>query len=208
MTAYLIDFLLQLVTGTVSAIGYPGIFLLMAMDASMTPIPSELVMPFSGYLASTGRFSLLWVILVGALGNMAGAMLSYAIGYYGGRPFVLKYGKYFFLKETEIHRAEKFFERWGAYAIIISRNLPFFRMFISFPAGIAKMHFIRFSFDSFVGSIPWCTAFALLGYTLGSNWTQIRKYGVYLDVLTAILLLFIIGKIVYDYYTDNREENA
>ena len=206
MTAYFIDLLVQLVTATVSAIGYPGIFLLMVMDATFTPIPSELIMPFSGFLASTGKFSLLWVTLVGALGNMTGAIISYAIGYYGGRPFILKYGKYFFIKESEGHRAERFFERWGVYAILISRNLPFFRMFISLPAGIAKMSFPRFVFDSFIGSIPWCFAFTYLGFVLGSNWIMVRKYGVYLDIFTAILILFIIGKIIYDYYHNDRKE--
>lgn len=204
MTAYLIDLLARVVTGTISAIGYPGIFLLMVMDGTFTPIPSELILPFSGFLASTGQLSIVWIALVGALGNMVGAMVSYAIGYYGGRPFILKYGKYVFIKEKELHRAEKFFERWGAFAIILSRNLPFFRMFISLPAGIAEMNFPRFVFDSFIGSIPWCLAFTYLGFVLGSNWMAIRKYSGVLDMIALICLLAFITKIIYDYYQDKN----
>lgn len=206
MTAYLIDLLAQLVTGTVSSAGYFGIFFLMVLDAAMFPIPSEIIMPFSGFLASSGKLSFFWAVIIGAFGNCVGAIISYAIGYFGGRPFVLKYGKYFFIKEKELHHAEKFFARWGDYAILIARNLPFFRTFISVPAGVVEMDFIKFSIDSFIGSIPWCFAFTYLGLVLGSNWLSIRRYGIYLDIFSAILIIFIIGKIIYDYYYDKREE--
>ena len=202
MTAYFIDLLLQLVTATVTAIGYPGIFLLMVADSTFTPVPSELVMPFSGYLASTGYFSLPWVIVMGVLGNTVGALISYAIGYYGGRPFVLRYGRYFFVKEHEVHRAEAFFERWGAFAIILSRNIPFLRMFISLPAGIAEMNLGRFIFDTFIGSIPWSFTLAYLGYSFGSNWLNIRHYSGTLDLISLLCLLAFVAKLVYDYYHD------
>ncbi len=202
MTAYLIDLLIRLVTGTISAIGYSGIFLLMLLDGAMTPVPSELIMPFSGFLVSTGKLSLFWVVTIGALGNTAGAIISYAIGYYGGRPFIHKYGKYVFIKEAEIRRAEDFFQRWGAFAIVISRNLPFLRMFISLPAGIAEMNFPRFVFDTFFGSIPWCLALTYLGFILGNNWLAIRRYGTTLDIIALALALAFIGKLIYDYFQD------
>jgi len=207
LIAYFVDLFINLVTGTVSASGYLGIIFLMTLDAACLPVPSEIIMPFSGFLASTGRFSLFWATIAGAFGNCIGAVIAYAVGYYGGRPFVLKYGKYFFIKEKEVHRAERFFSRWGNFAILIARNLPFFRTFISVPAGAAEMNFIKFSLYSFVGSIPWCFAFTYLGFILGSNWIMIRKYGPYLDIFAAILILFLIGKIIYDYYFDDREEN-
>jgi len=174
----------------------------MLLDAACLPVPSEIIMPFSGFLVSTGRFSLFWVTIAGAFGNCIGAVISYAIGYYGGRPFVIKYGKYFFIREKEIHNAERFFSRWGKSAIFIARNLPFLRTFISVPAGLAKMNFAKFSIYSFLGSIPWCFAFTYLGFVLGGNWIMLRKYGPYLDIFSIILALFIIGKIVYDYYCD------
>lgn len=206
MTVYLIDLLVQLVTGTIARLGYPGIFLLMVMDATMLPVPSELAMPFSGFLASTGRFTLIWVTLIGALGNLAGSVIIYLVGYYGGRPFVIKYGKYFFITEKEIHRAERFFDRWGGFAIIVSRNLPFLRSFISLPAGIAEMNFLRFCLDSFIGSIPWCFAFAYLGFVLGNNWMIIRQYGWISDIIVGIGILAFIGKIIYDYYHDKSPD--
>jgi membrane protein DedA with SNARE-associated domain len=204
MTAQIIDLLAQLVTGTISSTGYSGIFSLMVLDAAGLIVPSEIIMPFSGFLASSGRLSFFWVIIVGALGNCIGAVIAYIVGYYGGRPFVLKFGKYFFITEKEVHRAEKFFARWGAFAILISRNLPFFRTFISLPAGVAEMNFLKFAFDSFVGSIPWCFAFTYLGFVLGTNWIKVRKFGPVLDTLTIIFILLIIGKIIYDYYHDGR----
>ncbi len=112
------------------------------------------------------------------------------------------------MREKEVHRAERFFERWGAYAIIISRNLPFLRMFISLPAGIAKMNFLKFAFDTFVGSIPWCFAFAYLGFVLGANWLIVRRYGTLLDIIVGIFILFTIGKIVYDYYREDDAEKG
>ena len=200
MIAHLIDLLITLVPGTVSTTGYLGIIFLMLLDSACLPVPSEIIMPFSGFLASTGRLSLFWATIAGAFGNCIGAVISYLIGYYGGRPFVLKYGKYFFIKETEVHYAERFFARRGEAAIFIARNLPFYRTFISVPAGVAEMNFVKFSIYSFVGSIPWCFAFTYLGFVLGSNWITIRKYGPYLDIFSIILILFIIGKIIYDYY--------
>jgi membrane protein DedA with SNARE-associated domain len=177
----------------------------MVLD-DFTPVPSEMIMPFSGFLISTGKFSFFWVVLIGALGNTIGAIINYVVGYYGGRPFVLKYGKYFFVKEKEIHRAERFFARWGAFAIVISRNLPIFRMFVSLPAGIAKMNFPRFVFDTFIGSIPWCLAFAYLGYRLGESWLLVRKYGTVLDIIALIGILAFVAKIIYDYYADKSPD--
>jgi len=199
---YFIDLFIHLVTGTISATGYLGVIFLMALDAACMPVPSEIIMPFSGFLVSTGRFSFFWAVMAGALGNALGAMIAYLVGYFGGRPFVLKYGKYFFIKEREVHQAERFFARWGEFAIFIARNLPLFRTFISVPAGVAEMNFIKFSLYSFIGSIPWCFAFTYLGYILGGNWLMIRKYGSILDVVTIIVLVFFLGKIIFDYYQD------
>jgi membrane protein DedA with SNARE-associated domain len=205
MVTHIIDLLVQLVTSTISQVGYIGIVILMTFESACIPIPSEIIMPFSGFLASTGKLNLIWVTLAGALGNLIGAVITYAIGYYGGRPFVLKYGKYFFVKEKEVHHAEKFFEKWGDFSVFISRNLPVIRTFISLPAGVAEMKFWKFAVYSFIGSIPWCFALTYIGFMLGSNWMLIRKYGHILDVIAGILILFLIGKIIWDYFQDNNQ---
>ena len=207
MIAHLIELIVHFVTGTISAIGYLGIIFLMTLESACIPIPSEIIMPFSGFLVSTGKFSLFWTTLAGAFGNLVGAVITYAIGFYGGRPFVLKYGKYFFIKEKEVHHAEKFFQKWGDFAVFLARNLPIVRTFISLPAGVAEMNFPKFALYSFIGSIPWCFALTYLGFILGSNWMIIRKYGDILDIIVGIGILLLIIKIIYDYYSDKNNSS-
>lgn len=202
MITHLIDLIVQFVTGTVSAVGYLGVFILMALESACIPIPSEIIMPFSGFLVSSGKLSLIWVTLAGAFGNLIGAVITYAIGFYGGRPFILKYGKYFFVKEKEVHHAERFFAKWGDWSVFLSRNLPVIRTFISLPAGVAEMPFIKFAFFSFLGSIPWCFGLTYLGFILGNNWLLIREYGHYLDIVAGIAIICFIGKVIWDYYRD------
>lgn len=199
---HIVDLIVNFVTGSISATGYFGITILMVLESACIPIPSEIIMPFSGFLISQGKFSLFWVTFAGAFGNLIGAVITYAIGYYGGRPFVLKYGKYFFVREKEVHHAEKFFEKWGDFAVFLARNLPVVRTFISLPAGVAEMNFPKFALYSFLGSIPWCFALAYLGNILGANWLVIRKYGDILDILIGIIIIMIIGKFIYEHYKD------
>ncbi|MFA4844566.1 MAG: DedA family protein [Candidatus Margulisiibacteriota bacterium] len=206
MIAQLIDLIVVFVTGTISAVGYLGVLVLMTLESACIPIPSEIIMPFSGFLASTGKLSIWGITLAGAFGNLIGAVITYAIGYYGGRPFVLKYGKYFFIREHELHKAEKFFAKYGDFSVFLSRNLPVIRTFISLPAGVAEMPFIKFSVYSFLGSIPWCFALTYLGFLLGSNWLVIRQYGHYLDILAGIAIASLVAKIVWDYYHNGEEK--
>lgn len=177
----------------------------MTLESAGIPIPSEIILPFSGFLVSESKLSLLWVTLAGAAGNLVGAVITYLIGYYGGRPLVLKYGKYFFIKEKEVHHAEKFFARWGDFAVFIARNLPVIRTFISLPAGVAEMNFPRFAIYSFIGSIPWCFALTYLGFQLGSNWMLIRKYGDIIDIIVGVGVLIFTGKLIYDYFHNHKE---
>ncbi|MFA5113151.1 MAG: DedA family protein [Candidatus Margulisiibacteriota bacterium] len=204
MVTHLIDLIVVFVTGTVSAVGYLGVLVLMTFESACIPIPSEIIMPFSGFLVTTGKLNIWGVTLAGALGNLLGAVITYAIGFYGGRPFILKYGKYFFVKEKEVHHAEKFFAKWGDWSVFLSRNLPVIRTFISLPAGVAEMPFIKFAVFSFLGSLPWCFALTYLGFILGSNWMVIRQYGHYLDILAGIAIVALIVKIIWDYYHDNN----
>ncbi|MBN3033026.1 MAG: DedA family protein [Candidatus Saganbacteria bacterium] len=206
--AHLIDLIVAFVTGTVSAVGYLGVAVLMIFESACIPIPSEIIMPFSGFLVSAGKLNLWLVTLAGAFGNLIGAVITYTIGYYGGRPFILKYGKYFFVKEKEVHHAEKFFARWGDFSVFLSRNLPVIRTFISLPAGVAEMPFVKFAIYSFLGSLPWCFALTYLGFVLGSNWMVIREYGHYLDIAAGIAIAGFIVKIIWDYYHNGEESQS
>jgi membrane protein DedA with SNARE-associated domain len=195
----IIDLLVQFVTNTISAVGYAGVFVLMVLESACIPIPSEIIMPFSGFLVSAGKLSLFWVTFAAAAGNLVGAVITYAIGFYGGRPFIAKYGKYFFVREKELHHAEKFFNKWGDFAVFLGRNLPVIRTFISLPAGVAEMNFTKFAVYSFIGSIPWCFALAYLGQLLGENWMIIRKYGDVLDVVVGIVMVFFVARFVLNH---------
>ena len=146
------------------------------MESACIPIPSEIIMPFSGYLVATGKFSLWLVIIFGAIGNLLGSIVAYAIGAYGGRPFIEKYGKYILIRRDELDRAQKFFEKYGNLSIFLSRLLPIIRTFISLPAGIARMKFWKFCFYTLIGSLFWSGLLAYIGVFLGSNWQSMEIY--------------------------------
>lgn len=181
---YGVNALLQII----SAGGYFGIFFLMILESAFMPVPSEVVMPFSGYLVSQGQFDLLFVTLAGTLGNVAGSVISYFIGLYIGRTVVLKYGKYILLKEKYLVLTEHWFKKYGDKAIFFSRMLPVVRTVISLPAGVGKMNFKKFVLYTFVGSIPWNFALAYLGFWFGANWSTVLNYGHVLDKIIIIVI--------------------
>jgi membrane protein DedA with SNARE-associated domain len=155
---------------TISTLGYGGVIVLMALESACIPLPSEIIMPFAGYLASTGRFNLVAVAFAGAIGCNLGSTAAYLAGAYGGRPAVLRWGRYLLLNRRELERVDNFFGRYGGASVFIARLLPIARTFISLPAGITHMPFVRFQVYTFVGSCPWCFALAFLGYRLGRAW--------------------------------------
>ncbi len=171
------------VTGFIEWIGYPGLFLMMFVEGVVTPIPSEIIMPFAGYLASVGRFDLLLVILVGTLGATAGSTVAYHIGSLVGRPFIFRYGRYFRITEDHLARAEEWFERYGSASIFIGHSLPGTRSFISFPAGIAKMRLSAFVLFTFLGAAVWNTILAVAGYLLGAAWVNLVETFEFVDIL-------------------------
>ncbi|HWT83040.1 MAG TPA: DedA family protein [Candidatus Methylomirabilis sp.] len=175
-----------LVIWTISTLGYTGIVVAMAIESACIPLPSEVIMPFSGYLVSQGRFTLWGVSLAGALGCMLGSAVAYAAGAYGGRPFLLKYGRYFLITAHEMDRADHWFARYGMAATFISRLLPVIRTFISLPAGIARVPFTRFLFYAFLGSLPWSWVLAYAGLLLGEHWDQVGGWLHSLDVVIVI----------------------
>jgi membrane protein DedA with SNARE-associated domain len=155
---------------TISSLGYGGIVVLMAIESACIPLPSEIIMPFSGYLVSTGRFELVWVATAGALGCNLGSTIAYWVGSYGGRRFIEKYGAYILMSRRDLELADRFFHRYGSATVFISRLLPVIRTFIALPAGIARMPQAKFQIYTFLGSWPWCFALAYIGMKLGEHW--------------------------------------
>ena len=178
-------------------LSYFGIFILMFCESFNIPIPSEVVMTYSGYLSSKGVFNIYFVIIVGTLGNILGSYLSYLLGFYKGYDFLEKYGKYVLLTHTDIKKAHNWILKYGDITIFISRILPIVRTFISFPAGALKMNLKKFMIFTTIGSLIWTTLLALLGLYFGSNWIVISKY--INSFSLPILILIIIGIIVYVY---------
>ena len=168
--------------------GYSGVAILMAIESACIPLPSELIMPFAGYLVYEGSMNLFWVATVGAIGCNLGSLVAYEIGYYGGRPLVEKYGAYILLSRRELDWADRFFQRWGHAAVFVARLLPIVRTFIALPAGIARMPRARFHVYTFLGSWPWCFALAYFGMKLGQNWRTLGKYFHQFDIVIVLLL--------------------
>ena len=156
----------------ISAGGYWGIALLMAIESACIPLPSEIIMPFAGYLVSTGEMNIYLAATAGALGCNLGSIVAYEVGRRGGRPLAERWGKYVLVGPGELDLADRFFNRWGAAAILIGRMLPIIRTFIAFPAGVARMKLIPFHVYTFVGSWPFCFLLAWIGAKLGTAWNS------------------------------------
>lgn len=154
----IVEYLSNIVIGFIQETGYFGVFICMVLESACIPLPSEVIMPFSGYVAWKGTMSILGVTFVGALGNLVGSWIAYLVGLYGGRPFLEKYGRYILITKKKLEMAEEWFARYGHEAVLISRMLPIVRTFISLPAGIAEMDLKRFTIYTFIGSVPWCFA--------------------------------------------------
>jgi membrane protein DedA with SNARE-associated domain len=195
MIAAVLAAIATFITGVISALGYPGIVLLMAIESACIPLPSEVIMPFSGYLASAGRFTVLGTALAGAFGCVVGSIAAYAIGRYGGRAVALKYGRFVLVAPSDILRADRWFERYGQWTVFVSRLLPVVRTFISLPAGVARMRFVPFVVWTFVGSLPWCYALSFVGFKLRENWAMLEPWFRKFDV--AIGALIVICAVVW-----------
>ena len=201
MISRIIETLSVFIIAVISAGGYAGILLLMAIESACIPLPSEVIMPFSGYLVYTGRFSLFWVATVGALGCNLGSLVAYYVGYYGGRPLVERYGAYIFLSEKELNWADRFFEKRGDWAVFIARLLPVVRTFIALPAGIARMKQFRFHLFTFLGSWPWCFMLAWIGVRLGEKWNTDPRLKQWFHRFDAVILAVILAGIVWFVWT-------
>jgi membrane protein DedA with SNARE-associated domain len=181
---------------TIKSMGYPGIFLLMAMESSVIPIPSELVMPPAGYLAQQGNMSMTWAILCGTAGSLVGAYANYFAAHFLGRPLLLKYGKYVLITEEKFAKVETFFLKHGEISTFIGRMLPVVRHLISLPAGLAGMNHLKFSLYTLFGAGIWVTVLTLIGYFIGDNQDLVMKYshhalGIVLVVSSLIILVYV-----------------
>lgn len=186
----IIDTLNQVIIDFISSSGYLGIFFSMFIEGIITPIPSELIMPFAGYLASTGMFYLPFVILAGTLGATLGSMVAYGIARIVGRPLVDKYGRYLFLDQKKIDKADAWFKKWGSWGILIGHAIPGIRSVISFPAGLFKMDLKKFVLFTFLGALIWNSVLASAGYLLGEYYINFWRAldGWDLIILAAALI--------------------
>jgi membrane protein DedA with SNARE-associated domain len=200
MIERILSILAAFVIWVISSTGYLGIMILMAIESACIPLPSEVIMPFSGYLVYTGRFSLFWVATWGAIGCNVGSVFAYEVGFYGGRPLIEKYGRYILLSARELAWADRFFRRYGGSAVFIARLLPVIRTFIALPAGIARMPRLRFHVYTFLGSWPWCFGLAYLGMKLGENWRTLGKYFHQFDVVIGVLLALGLAWFVWSHW--------
>ena len=180
----------RLLTGALAATGYPGIVLAMALESACIPLPSEVIMPFAGFLAAQGRFTLWGASLAGAAGCALGSAGAYWVGARGGRATLLRYGRWVLITPAELERADRFFARYGSAATFLARLLPVVRTFISLPAGVARMPFWPFLFYAFAGSLPWSYALAWAGFILGEHWEEVATF---LRPLEGVILVGLVG---------------
>jgi membrane protein DedA with SNARE-associated domain len=197
----LVEFVSNFMINLIGTLGYWGVFIGMTLESACIPIPSEIIMTFSGFVVWQGNtnMTLIGITVVGAFGNLVGSLIAYFVGLKGGRPLLEKYGKYLLITHNKLELADRWFSKYGGEAVLISRVLPIIRTFISLPAGIAHMDLRKFAVYTFIGSLPWTFALGYIGIMLGPNWGIIQSYFHILDILVGIGLLGIIGYLIYKY---------
>jgi membrane protein DedA with SNARE-associated domain len=202
--AVLFAFISKIMIGT----GYAGIVILMAIESACIPLPSELIMPFAGYLVFQGTFKLFWAATAGAIGCNVGSLLAYEIGRFGGRPLVERYGRWILMGRRELDLADRFFARWGYLAVFGGRLLPVVRTFIALPAGISRMPRGRFHLYTFLGSWPWCLALAWFGMKLGENWRELGQYFHKFDAVIGVVIVAAIVWFVWSHWQNRISREA
>ena len=200
MTEKILAVLFAFIKSIIGATGYAGIAVLMGIESACIPLPSELIMPFAGYLVFEGSMNLFWVATAGAIGCNLGSLVAYEIGAFGGRPLVERYGRWILMGHRELDWADRFFARWGHAAVFVARLLPVIRTFIALPAGIARMPRGKFHIYTFLGSWPWCLALAYFGMKLGENWRSLGKYFHQFDAAIGVVLVAAVGWFVWSHW--------
>ena len=216
MLTHLTDSLTTIIISLYVHTGLAGILLAMAIESCCIPLPSEIVMPLAGVMIASGKIlqgmnvglSLFLVALAGALGCLVGSIAAYGIGYSGGRPLLLKYGRYVLISQHDADRADAFFQKWGSATAFFSRLLPVVRTYISLPAGISKMPFVKFCIYTFLGSLPWCLLLAYAGYVLGNNLTTLSPIFHGLDVVIVFVVVVLVVLYVWRHIRNDRKARA
>jgi membrane protein DedA with SNARE-associated domain len=211
MLDHILTALASLIVAVISASGYFGVAALMAIESACIPLPSEVIMPFAGYLVSLGKLSLIGAATAGAIGCNVGSTIAYLVAAYGGRPAFERWGAYVLIRHEELDRAEHFFARYGAVTVFVGRLLPLIRTFISFPAGLARMPMLKFQIYSFIGSWPWCFALAYAGMMLGARWNSdptFRRLFHQFDAAVVAAILVGLGWLVWSRWRETARRKG
>ncbi len=206
MLSFIDQVVIPFLTSLYAAVGYAGLGAAMAIESAMIPLPSELILPFAGFLISdptsiepiTGQPWSFWIaVIVATIGNTLGSLVAYGIGAYGGRPFLERYGRYLLIRPHEIEVADEFFRKYGAATVFFGRLLPIVRTFISFPAGVTRMPIGKFVLFSTAGALPWSIALVYAGMQLGASWQQIREFLRPFDLAILIGVIVLFGLLLW-----------
>ena len=182
----------QFVVHMISSLGYAGVFFAMAIESACIPLPSEIILPFTGYMVFSGHFAFWQAVVAATLGNLFGSLVAYYVGVWGGRPFLKRYGRYFFINEQELAWTEQLFERHGEATVFVGRILPVVRTFISLPAGIARMNPLKMSTYTVIGAFLWCTLLIFVGQKLGENWDSLKPYFHRADIVVGGAIVLVV----------------
>lgn len=193
------EILSNFVINLIESLGYTGIFIAMTLESACIPLPSEVIMPFAGFVVNEGKLSLIGVTIIGTLGNLIGSIITYYVGLKGGRPLLEKYGKYILITKDKLNYVDHIFNKYGPITIFLGRILPGIRTFISLPAGISGMDIKKFIIYTILGSLPWTFALAYIGVLLNEKWSIIRGYFHIFDIILGILIVLFIIYLAYKY---------
>ena len=212
MTEKIVNFLLPYITHLIATVGYPGIALLMAIESACIPLPSEIIMPFAGYVVNQGKMNLFLAATAGAIGCNLGSVVAYWVGAHGGRPLVEKFGRYVLMSRRDLDRVDHYFQKYGDITVLVGRLLPVVRTFIALPAGIARMPQLRFHIYTFLGSWPWCFALAYVGMKAGASWddphSPLKQVLHKADAAVIVLVLAGIGWFVWTHLKHRNQDAA
>lgn len=201
----MLDSVATWIQGFIADVGYGGLFLMIVLESTMVPVPSLLVMPFAGWMAHEGTFSLPVILAINGAGALTGSLLSYWLGAAGGKPLLLKYGKYVLLKPEDLAKTEAFFQRYGAWTVFIARFVPVARHLISIPAGIARMRLPMFLLQTFLGAMLWGGGLMVMGYVLADQWRGIATKAKRVDLVIAVIIVLAAAFVAYRWFRKRKE---